>query len=117
MIFKTTDYQNTLVILTKNTWNKKLLDPVFGHPEVKPFLPKIKLILKNPDCIYQSFRDHRSKLFFTKITRGIFASYYLVIVVKYIKEQNKNIGYVSTVMINRKLPKQSKKLWERKVLI
>lgn len=117
MIFKVLDNNKIPVILSKSTWFKKLLDPIFGHPEVKSFLPKIKTALKNPDYIYQSSRDPRSKLFFLIITRGIFSSFYLVVVVKYVKEQEKIIGYVSTVMINRKLPKISKLIWERKVLV
>lgn len=116
MIFKVLDYKNIPVILSSNTWYKKLLDPIFGHPEIKSYRTKIKTTLTNPDYIFQSIHDPRSKLYFSKITKGIFTSYFLVVVVKYIKEQRKNIGYVSTVMINRKLPKISKLLWERKVL-
>lgn len=115
MLFKVQDYQNTVVILSKTTWYKKLLDPVFGHPEIKSFRTKIKTTLTDPDYIFQSIRDQRSKLYLTKITQGVFAFYFLVVVVKYIKERDKIIRYVSTVMINRKLPKTSKLLWERKI--
>lgn len=116
MIFKILDYSNNPVILSRNTWYKKLLDPIFGHPEVKPFLNQIKDTIKNPDFVYQSVRDSRSKLFFTRIVDGIFYSYFLCVVVKYVKGQDKSVGYVSTVMINRKLPKTGKLLWERKIL-
>lgn len=100
--FKILDYNQIPIILTKETWYKKLLDPIFGHPEIKPYLTQIKFVITNPDYVYQSIRDPRSKLFFAKIKRGNFASYFLVIVVKYVKEQEKVTGYVSTVMINRK---------------
>ena len=116
MIFKVLDYNQIPVILSKDTWYKKLLDPIFGHPEIKTYLVQIKFAIRNPDYVYASIFDYRSKLFIRKITNGKFASYFLVVVIKYVKEQNKTIGYVSTVMINRKLPKANQPLWERKVL-
>lgn len=116
MVFKVIDYKGLSVTLSNDTWSKKLIDPIFGHPEVKPFLSQIKTAIKEPDFVYQSVRDPRSKLFFFKIKRGSFASYFLVVVVKYIKENSKTVGYVSTAMINRGLPKTSELIWERKVL-
>lgn len=115
MLIKVNDYQITPVILLKNTWINKLLHPIFGHPEVKPFLSEIKKTIEDPDFVYQSTRDPRSKLLITKISKGIFSSHFLVVVIKYIKERDKIFGYVSTVMINRKLPKTSKLIWERKI--
>src|SRR3989344_6973803 len=112
MIFKVNDYQNIPVILSKNTWYKKLLDPIFGHPEIKPYLSQIKETVNQPDFVYQSIRDPRSKLFTTKISSGKFSSYFLVVVIKYVKDDEKTLGYISTIMINRKLPKFSIKLWE-----
>lgn len=116
MLFKVSDYQNTPVIFSKDTWQHKLLDPIFGHPEIKPFLSQIKSTIRNPENVYQSIRDTRSKLLCTKIQSGLYTSYFLVVVIKYIKEQGKIIGYVSTAMINRKLPKSSKLIWAKKVL-
>ncbi|OGG18918.1 hypothetical protein A3D78_05680 [Candidatus Gottesmanbacteria bacterium RIFCSPHIGHO2_02_FULL_39_14] len=116
MILKVDDYQKIPVILSKNTWYKKLLDPIFGHPEVKPFLPEIKETIINPQYIFRSIRDPRSKLFITVIKTEKFASYFLVVVIKYVKDDDSTTGYISTVMINRKLPKYSTKLWERKIL-
>src|SRR3989344_5001103 len=105
MMFRVADKDKNPVILTKTTWQKKLLHPVFGHPEVKSFRNQMKQTIQDPDYIHQSIRDSRSKLFFSKIERGIFTSYYLCVVVKYVLEDQKTIGYISTVMINRKLPK------------
>lgn len=116
MLFKVGDYENVPVILTKDTWYIKLLDPVFGHPEVKPYLKEIKNTIKYPNFVFQSIRDPRSKLLFLEITDEIYPSHFLVVVVKYVKKNDKITGYVSTVMINRKLPRESKLLWERKVL-
>lgn len=115
MIFQVSDYRNIQVVLTKITWYKKILNPTFGHPEVKALLSRVKVTIKNPDFVYKSIRDPRSKLFFAKINSGIFASYYLVVVVKYLQEEHITVGYISTIMINRKLPKASKLLWEKKV--
>ena len=117
MIFNTRDYTQTPVVLTENTWFRKILDPVFGHPEVKSFRRQLKSVVQNPNYVYQSVSDQRSKLFFKTITTGEFKNYYLCIVVKYIKEQTEPIGYTSTIMINRDLPKKGTKLWESKTSI
>ncbi|MBI2612039.1 hypothetical protein HYW54_04850 [Candidatus Gottesmanbacteria bacterium] len=117
MIFRILDYSQTLVILSDATWYKKLMNPVFGHPEVKPLLSQIKLAISDPEYVYTSLYDTRSKLLARKIVRGEFASYFLVVVVKYVKEMHETVGYVSTVMIQRKLPKTSKLIWERKASI
>ena len=113
MLFKVLDYSKTQVILTKTTWKDKLLDPIIGHPEVKRFLPKIQSAIKSPDYVYMSKRDPRSKLFFAKIKKGEFKDHYLNIVIKYIREDNKKVGYILTVMINRELPKKSKPIWQK----
>ena len=96
MIFKTYDYSNVTVILSSQTWYDKLLHPIFGHPEIKPFRKRLKTAITNPDYVYLSLRDPRSKLFFSKISQGKFSNYYLAVVVKYVKEQHKIIGYVVT---------------------
>ena len=115
MVFRVKDYSGVNVILSEVTWFKKLQDPIFGHPEVKPFLLNIKSTIKNPEIVYQSTRDKSSKLLYTEITKGTFSSYFLVVVVKYVKERKKTVGHVSTVMINRGVPKKSKIIWEREV--
>lgn len=117
MIFRVLDYQHIPVILTDRTWSAKILHPLFGHPEVKSFLADMQRIIKEPDAVYQSIRDTRSKLFFHKIQSGEFASYFLVIVIKYVREQETVIGYVSTIMVNKRLPKASQLIWQRKISI
>jgi hypothetical protein len=111
VIFKVLDYHDITVILSHQTWYKKLLDPVFGHPEVESYLSHIKLSIQKPDYVYQSLKDHRSNLFFKKLSTSTFSRYYLVVVVKYVAEDKKTVGYISTVMINRKLPKEGKLIW------
>jgi len=117
MLFKVKDFDGIQVILSNNTWYNKLLNPIFGHPEVKSFFSKIKKTVKEPEYVFQSMRNPSSKLLFSRISYGLFTSYYLCVVIKYINIKDQTVGYVSTVMINRKLPKTSKLLWERKALI
>lgn len=115
MLFAVKDFKNVSVSLSSQTWFKKLLDPIFGHPEIKPYLSKIKLAIKNPDFVYQSQRDSRSKLFYkAKIGKGKFLDCYLVVVIKYVKEPSGLTGYVSTVMFNRLLPKKDQLIWQKK---
>ena len=82
MVFKINDYQNIPVILSKETWYKKLLDPIFGHPEVKPYLTEIKRTVNEPQYVFQSIRDPRSKLFVSRIKSGKFLFFFLVVLKK-----------------------------------
>lgn len=115
MLFRTVDHHRIPIVLTRSTWFEKILHPLFGHPEVKPYEEEIKHTIAHPDNVYQSIRDPRSTLHFYKMPTGEFASYFLVVVIKYIQEQETTVGYVSTVMINKRLPKASQLLWQRKI--
>jgi len=107
------DRFGTQVHLSRETWFEKLLDPVFGHPEVKPYLKSVESALISPDFVFQS-RDPRSKLFFKLgIGRGLFTRCYFVVVVKYVIHKSKRTGFVSTIMFNRSLPKQSVLIWQK----
>ena len=118
MLFKIPDYSGTYVILSKDTWNNKLLDPIFGHPEIRPYRKQIKQTITDPEFVYQSIWDTRCKLLLRRIGTGEFARHFLSVVVKYVTTENKEkIGYVSTIMINRKLPASSMLLWQKKVSI
>lgn len=118
MLFTVKDYQGNLVSLSEKVWFKKLLDPMFGHPEVKSYLPEIKLTVRGPDFVYWSRRDPRSKLFYkAKVAKDKFLDCYLVVVVKYVQEADGLQGYISTVMFNRSLPKKGKLIWQKEVSI
>lgn len=118
MLFTVKDFQDVSVVLSEDTWFKKLLNPIFGHPEVESYLSQLKKIIRKPDFVYQSRRDPRSKLFYkANISKGKFLDCWLVVVVKYLQEQSGMHGYVSTVMFNRLLPKKGKLIWQRKVSI
>ena len=100
MLFTVKDFQKIPVSLSKETWFKKLLHPIFGHPEIEPYFSKIKSVVKKPDFVFQSVRDPRSKLFYkAKIGKGRFLDCYLVIVVKYVKEQSGLQGHISTICL------------------
>lgn len=115
MLFTVKDYQNRVVSLSKDSWFKKLLHPIFGHPETEPYFSKIKTVIAKPDIVYQSKRDIRSELFYkAKVGKGKFIDCYLVVVVKYVMEEEKIRGYVSTVMFNRMLPKAGETIWQKK---
>ena len=73
MIFTVKDYLGIPVNLSEATWYDKILDPIFGHPEVKPYLQEISSTVSAPEFVFASVRDARSKLFFRKLTRGIFS--------------------------------------------
>ena len=116
LMFKIKDYSGTKVTLTKETWFKKLLDPVIGHLEVKPYLAEIGKTISAPDFVYQSKRDPRSKIFYKAgLTRGKFAKCLITVVVKYVREKGKVQGFVSTTLLTTNLPRKGKLLWERKV--
>ena len=112
-IFETTDYHNQIVRLDQKVWKEKLMDPVFGHPEIKPYRSFIKHVIQYPDYVYQSSRANNSKLLYRRIPKSDFTGYFLLVVVKYVAGAEKLVGYVSTVLITRKLPTEGKLLWEK----
>lgn len=92
----------------------KLLDSKRGHPEVKDYLSKIRSTINDPDFIFQSSRDERSKLLYKGgLTSGRFKDCYILVVVKYIKEHDLLHGYVSTVMLTNHIKKGGGLLWKR----
>lgn len=113
-MFTIPDKDEILVSLTKEVWLNKLLDSKRGHPEVKDFLSEIKSTISNPDFIFQSSRDERTKLLYKGgLTSGKFMDCYILVVVKYIKEHDHLRGYVSTVMLTNHVKKGGGLLWKR----
>ncbi len=110
MIFSVKDYRDIIVNLSETTWYDKILDLIFGHPEVRAYSKEIRSAISQPDFVFKSVRDQRSKLFFRKLTRNFFSDYYLLVVVKYVKEIGRTVGYISTVFITDKLPNKGKRL-------
>ena len=113
-MFTILDRDGIPVTLTRTTWFQKLLDPAKEHPEVKPYISGIKQTIQDPDFIYQSVRDSRSKLLYRAgLTSGKFAHCYILVVVKYVQEPAGLHGYVSTVMLTDHLKKAGGLLWIR----
>ena len=110
MIFTVKDYQDISVSLSETTWNDKILHPVFGHPEVSPYQKDIPKTIMQPDSIFASVRDPRSRLYFRKLTSKSFSGYYLLVVVKYVHKERETVGYVSTVFITDHLSRKGKRL-------
>ncbi|MBI4677296.1 MAG: hypothetical protein HY748_06910 [Elusimicrobia bacterium] len=113
-VFQVEDYEGVPVALERAVWEDKILHPVLGHPEVREYLQEIRLTIQSPEAVYPSRRDPRSRLFYrSDLTRGEFKDYWLVVVVKYVREPSGSKGYVSTAFISRSLKKRSEKLWPR----
>jgi len=94
------DKDGTPVTLTRETWYDKLLNPTGGHPEMKDYFSEIQLAIQDPDFIYQSVRDPRSKLLYKAgLTSGRYQHCYVLVVVKYVQEPTGLYGYVSTAML------------------
>lgn len=116
MLFRIQDYEGVEVVLEEAVWLHKILHPVLGHPEVKEYLEEIALTIQSPEAVYLSARDPRSRLYYrSDLTRGEFKNYWIVAVVKYVKEASGLKGYVSTAFISRELKKRGNKLWPKRI--
>lgn len=113
-MFTIPDKDGIPVNLTKEVWFEKLLDPKRGHPEVKDYLSEIRSTIHDPDFIFQSARDKRSKLLYKGgLTHDKFKDCYILVVVKYVKESGHLHGYVSTVMLTKHIKKGGGILWKK----
>ena len=111
-IFQVKDYSSIKVNLGRLTWETKAGNGNIGsHPEIKDYLDDIKKIIQLPDLVFESTKDNRSKIFYKLNTgRGIFKNKHLVVVVKYVQEQN-IVGYISTMYLSRSVYTKGKLLW------
>ena len=68
-------------------------------------------MIQLPDLVFESTKHKRSKIFYKFNTgRGIFKNKHLVVVVKYVQEQ-KMVGYISTMYLSRSAYAKGKMLW------
>ena len=87
---------------------------LLGHPEVREYPNEIRLSVQSPEAVYPSVRDPRTRLFYRSgLTAGKYAGYWIVVVVKYVREPEGLRGYVSTAFISRDLKKRGDKLWPK----
>jgi len=117
-LFTVPDPECIPVSLSEAVWYGKILHPVLGHPEIKPYLAEVKLTIEEPDYIYPSNRDVRSKLFYRAgLTKGFYEHCYIVVVVKYVPEVNGKVrGYVSTAFLTSQIKAKGEPIWKKKAL-
>ena len=115
LVFETVDYNNTPVVLSRATWQAKAGNAEPGeHPEVRGYLEATQLTIEQPDFVFQSTRDKRSRLFYRlSLGRGRFVGKHLVVVVKYVAELIGERGYVSTLYLSRTVYARGEQLWPR----
>ncbi|MGC8780718.1 MAG: hypothetical protein ACP5UQ_07630 [Anaerolineae bacterium] len=114
-VFETLDYSNTPVALSRATWQAKAGDGGPGeHPEIQDYLDAVRITIEQPDLVFQSTRDPRSRLFYRlSIGRGRFTGKHLVVVVKYVIESAGIRGYVSTLYLSRTVYARGRQLWPK----
>ena len=67
-LFQTQDVFGNDVCLPNTRWHEHIL---VIHPEVQPFLAEIEDAIRNPHCIYTSWSNRYTKLFYKRgITQG-----------------------------------------------
>jgi hypothetical protein len=112
-VFETRDYENNLVILSKETWRAKAGNHEPGsHPEIRSYLIEVQRTIERPDLVFQSTRDARSRIFYAlNVGRGLLIGKHLAVVVKYVQEASRLSGYVSTMYLSRSLYSQGALLW------
>jgi len=112
-VFEAIDYSNAPVALSRATWQVKAGNDKLGeHPEVQDYLDDVRQAIERPDFVFQSSRDHRSRLFYRLFAgRDAFAGKHLVVVVKYVVEPAGIKGYVSTLYLSRTVYARGEQLW------
>jgi hypothetical protein len=111
-IFQVKDFNAIRVNLSRLTWETKAGNGNIGsHPEIRNYLDDIKELIRFPDLVFESTKDKRSKIFYKlNAGRGVFNNKHLVVVVKYVQEQN-IVGYISTMYLSRSVYTKGKVLW------
>lgn len=112
-VFETLDYSDTPVVLSRATWQARAGNGGPGeHPEVRDYLDGVRVTIEQPDLVFQSTRDPRSRLFYRlSMGRGRFTGKHLVVVVKYVTEPAGIRGYVSTLYLSRTIYARGRQLW------
>ncbi len=105
VIFETHDYEGTQVALSQDTWQTKAGNGEPGsHPEIRDYLLDIQTTIEQPDLVFQSQRDERSRVFYSlEAGRDMFKGKHLVVIVKYVSESTGRHGYVSTIYLSRSI--------------
>jgi hypothetical protein len=113
-IVQTYDYAGAWVGLARHVWEDKILAPERGHPEVAPYLQAIQKVIQQPDIVFDSKQRDDTHLFY-QLNAGVerYHGKHLIVVVKYVQENEGRRGYVSTVYLSRGVSSGGKVLWQR----
>jgi hypothetical protein len=103
-MFTVTDPQGNEVSLTSVCWHAHIQ---VWHPVMAGHLDKIEETVSNPDFIYESKRNRRSRLYF-KAYDGLSANNQYVMVVVDSKR-----GYVQSSFLVQDLSKGGKLIWKK----
>jgi len=110
-IFEIKDHAGIPVRLSHSVWKDKILAPSpKGHPEVEKYFDEAKETIQNPDIVMESRQRKNVHLHYKFYDTDQNKKLYLTVVIKYLLESNKKIGYVSTIYLTRKLMR-GKLLW------
>jgi hypothetical protein len=114
LLFETTDYEGTPVVLGRATWHAEAGNDAVGTHLKSRALEEVQATIMSPDIVFQSTRDARSRVFYRlRAGRGDFAGKHLVVIVKYAQQPDGRRGYVSTVYLSRAVYAQGALLWRR----
>ena len=116
LVFETTDYEGTPVVLSTATWQVKAGNGDPGaYPEIRNYQEDIRKTVEAPHLVFQSARDERSCIFYRLgVGRDEFAGNHLVVIVKYVHEANGRRGYIGTMYLSRSVYARGDQLWPSK---
>jgi hypothetical protein len=110
-IFEIGDHTGIPVRLSHSVWKDKILAPSpKGHPEVEKYLEKSKHAILYPDIVMESRQRKNVHIHYKVCVSDENKNLHLAVVIKYLSESNRIIGYVSTIYLAHKLMR-GKLLW------
>lgn len=108
-LLETTDYEGMPIFLARGTWETKIVE----HPEIADYLEDVEKTIRSPDLVFSSTRDERSRIFYRLyVGREKWKDKHLVVVVKYVQENNEKRGFVSTMYLSRAVYSRGELLWK-----
>jgi len=115
IIFRTKDIiRNAHIIITEERWNNHIIKE---HPEIEPYLNKVKPCIKDPELIKESVNDKFCEIYYKKsgIKSGSFKKFYIACVIYWeirIRRKKPIIfrGKLKTAYLTPKI-KEGKILW------
>ena len=94
-IFEIKDHTGISVRLSHSVWKEKILAPSpKGHPEIEQYFEKAKQTIQDPDVVMESQQRKNVNLHYKVYVSDQNKKLHLAVVIKYLSESNKIIGYV-----------------------